>query len=90
MGIYAWKHTEYPKSMEVPNLRVCLGDNRLDTCFQYQIKDVSGGKLLNIKIYDKFLDLIGRDGYQIIGSRFDRVIGAKREYSSLLKRTKEC
>ena len=33
MGIYAWKHTENQKQMEIPNLRVSLGENRLNTCF---------------------------------------------------------
>ena len=47
-------------------------------------------KLLNIKIYDKILDLIGRDGIQRIGSRCNRVLGAKREYNSMVRRAKEC
>ena len=43
-------------------------------------------KLLNIKIYDKTLDMIGRDGFQMIGSRLDQALGAKREFDSFTKR----
>ena len=28
-----------------------------------------------IKFYDKFLDLIGRDGLKIVGSRFNQIVG---------------
>ena len=74
----------------IPGLRVVNGDNCLDTCFQYAVKDNENRKLLNIKVYDKFLDLCGRDGYQRIGSRFNRVLGSKLENNSFIKRTKEC
>ena len=43
-------------------------------------------KLLNIKIYDKTLDMIGRDGFQRVGSRLDQVLGAKREFNLFTKR----
>ena len=48
-----------------------------------------GVKLLNIKIYDKTLDMIGRDGFQRVGSRLDQVLGAKREFNAFTKRVCE-
>ena len=89
-GIYAWRHTSVSKEMEIQNLRVTRGNNCLDTCFQYHVKGPLGGQFLNIKIYDKILDLCGRDGYQMIGSRFNRVLGAKRGYDSLIQRLGAC
>ena len=41
-------------------LKVLVGDNRLPTCYQYLIKS-SGQPLLNVKVYDKVLDLISRE-----------------------------
>ena len=70
--------------MEIPNLLVTRGENCLDTCFQYHVKGASGGVLLNIKVYEKILDLCGKDGFQMIGSRFNRVLGAKRGFNSLM------
>jgi hypothetical protein len=48
---------------------VTRGNNNLDTCYQYAVLDEKKDKLLNIKVYDKTLDLIGRDGTQMVGSR---------------------
>ena len=44
------------------DLHLIRGDNNLETCFQYAVLDVENDKLLNIKFYDKTLDLISRDG----------------------------
>ncbi len=41
--------------------RVLNGDNVLNSCFQFKLVDADGIKFMNIKIYDKVLDLIGRD-----------------------------
>lgn len=48
---------------DMKGLRVVRGDNVLDTCFQYAVLNQEGVRLLNIKIYDKTLDMIGRDGF---------------------------
>ena len=48
---------------DLKDLRVVRGDNILDTCFQYAVLNREGVRLLNIKIYEKTLDMIGRDGY---------------------------
>ena len=44
---------------------------------------------MNIKLYDKTLDMIGRDGFQKVGSRLDQVLGAKRELNAFIKRVCE-
>ena len=46
------------------NLNVQRGDNILDSCFQYAVVDEERNKLLNIKMYDKMLDLLSREGIQ--------------------------
>ena len=53
------------------------GNNNLDTCYQYAVVDEKNDKLLNVKVYDKFLDLIGRDGIQMVGSRVGNILGCK-------------
>jgi len=37
------------------------GQNILDTCYQYHVKDDKNARILNVKIYDKLLDLIARE-----------------------------
>lgn len=50
-------------SLEIlPVLNVVKGDNFLPTCFQYAVKDADGDRLLNVKVYDKILDLCSREG----------------------------
>lgn len=57
-------------------LKVLVGHNRLPTCYQYLIKS-RGQPLLNVKVYDKVLDLISREATFPIGSRTNEVLGAK-------------
>ena len=61
----------------VSGLRVIRGDNNLDTCYQYAVIDKEKDKLLNIKVYEKTLDLISRDGIQMVGSRLGNILGSK-------------
>ena len=42
--------------------------------------------MLNIKVYDKTLDLIGRDGMQIVGSKLSNILGCKGNYNTFIKR----
>ena len=58
----------------------------MDTCYQYAVLDNNEDKLLNIKVYDKTLDLIGRDGIQMVGSRLRYILGSKGQYNSFIKR----
>ena len=58
------------------DFKVVLGDNNLDSCYQFVVKDTYGTKLLTIKAYDKVLDLLGRDGYHLVGSRMATVLNS--------------
>ena len=58
----------------------------MDTCYQYAVRSEGNDKLLNIKMYDKTLDLIGRDGTQMIGSRISQILGCKSQYNTFIKR----
>ena len=62
------------------------GSNNFDTCYQYEILDECNGKMLNIKVYDKTLDLIGRDGMQMVGSKLSNILGCKGHYNTFIKR----
>ena len=65
------------------------GNNNLDSCYQYVVTDKYGEKLLTIKIYDKMLDLIGRDGYHLVGTRMPVVLGCSYERTSFMKRIRD-
>lgn len=58
-------------------LRVKGEDRRLQTCFKYVVFDRDGCKVMTVKIYDKTLDLMGRDGCLPVGSRFSSILGSK-------------
>ena len=44
------------------DLTVKKGSNCLASCFQFNVLDDDYDKLFTIKVYDKILDLISRDG----------------------------
>ena len=67
-------------------LHVLKGQNNLDTCFQYVVKHATGKQLLNVKIYDKVIDLFAREGTQHVGSRIKQILGSKRNLSIFEKR----
>ena len=50
------------------------------------MKDSENDKLLNIKIYDKLLDLVSRDGTQAVGSRLYHIIGGNEQVNEFTKR----
>ena len=58
------------------DLKVMRGDNIIETCYQYTVKDQEGEKLLAIKFYDKVLDLVARDGCHLVGSRIATILGS--------------
>ena len=60
------------------DLMVKVAPNNLQTCLQYSISDSDGKKLLNIKFYDKLLELISRDGTKSVGSRVSHILGSLR------------
>ena len=59
------------------NFTVRRGDNILDTCYQFTVFAEGTHKVLTCKVYDKVLDLLGRDGCKTVGSRFATVLGSK-------------
>ena len=68
------------------DLKVVGGNNNLDSCYQFVVTDKYGEKLLTIKCYDKLLDLVGRNGYHLVGSRMPVVLGCSSERTSFMKR----
>ena len=70
----------------INDLRVVNGENNLETCYQYAVVNDKNDRLLKVKFYDKMLDMIGRDGTQMVGTRVDHILGSKGTYSSFIKR----
>ena len=70
----------------INGLHLTQGSNNLDTCYQYAVLDEDQDKLLNIKMYDKTLDLIGRDGTQMVGSRLSQILGCRGQFNTFIKR----
>ena len=60
----------------VAPLSVRKGRNNLSSSFQYEVRGPDGEKLLQVKVYDKVLDLLGREGIDLVGSRAREVVGA--------------
>lgn len=60
--IFSTESTNFLSLSSINGLHVIRGNNNLDTCYQYTVLGEDNDKMLNIKIYDKTLDLIGRDG----------------------------
>ena len=60
----------------ISDLRVVRGENNLDTCYQYAVLDGDKETLLKVKVYDKTLDMIGRDGFNTVGTRLDHLLGS--------------
>ena len=47
------------------------------------VTDCDFQKLITIKVYDKTLDLIGRDGCKSVGSRFAAILGSSKKIGIL-------
>ena len=65
------------------------GDNNLDTCFQYCVKDCKGDKLLVVKAYDKIQELVARDGSHLVGSRIRTILGSTKGLGLFEKRIRK-
>ena len=70
----------------VADLRVIHGSNNLATCYQFEVINKEGEKILNIKVYDKILDLVGRNGYQMVGSKVNQILGFNNQVDVFTKR----
>ena len=60
--------TNFLTGSEIGDIRVTKGGNTLSTCFQFDVKDSDGAKILTIKVYDKIMDLISREATHLVGS----------------------
>ena len=59
------------------NPRVTRGQGSLRTCFQYLVYYHARRPLMRIKVYDKTLDIVGREGCLTVGSRIANILGSK-------------
>ena len=64
------------------DLTVRKGNNCLSSCYQFDVYDDDSDRLFTIKVYDKILDLVSRDGSQIVGSKVKAIVGSKKHLSS--------
>ena len=87
--IFSSDETNFLSSSPVSDLQILRGNNIHDTCFQYAVKDHLGDKLLVLKIYDKILDLVSRDGCHVVGSRISTILGSSRKLGLFEKRIRK-
>ena len=66
----------------IGGLSIICGSNHLDTCHQFVVRDEGGTRILNVKIYDKLLDLVARDSTHLVGSSLKEILGCKRTLTS--------
>lgn len=78
--------TNFVSCKPLNDIRVLNGKNCLASCFQYDVRDLEGDSLMTVKVYDKILDLVGREHQYSIGSRINEVIGSKRLLNPLNRR----
>ena len=79
-----WSNFLAPRPLT--GLRLRKGGNNLDSCLQYAVLDADGLKLLQVKIYDKIMDLVGRDGFGNVGSRIAQIVGCQKKLSAFDRR----
>ena len=72
--IFQSQNSNFIPVFDVEGLETKSGDNNLDSCFQYRVNDQNGNKLLNIKAYDKVLDLVGREASFLVSSRLSKML----------------
>ena len=53
----------------------------LDTCQKFKVCTDLGTKILTLKYYDKVMDLVCRDGFYCVSSKWSAIVGCKRELS---------
>ena len=66
--LFSSAETNFLTGCEIGDIRVTQGGNTLPTCFQFDVKDSDGVKILTIKVYDKIMDLISREATHLVGS----------------------
>ena len=73
--IFVNNNSNFLSVTSILDLYVVRGDNILDFCYQYAVKDANKRKILNIKIYDKMIDLVAREGCKKVGSKIATILG---------------
>ena len=84
--VFCGDDTNFLSLTKVEDLRVHSGENNLDSCKQFQIKDGEHCKIMIVKFYDKLLDLVAREGTHQVGSRMATVLGSSHKLSVFNKR----
>ena len=74
--IFQSDNTNFLSRHNLDSLKICKGSNLLESCFQYEVRDNEGAKLLNIKTYDKILDLVGREATHLVSSRLSTILSS--------------
>ena len=73
---------------KIRGLRVLSGSNTIASCYQFVVKDLKGAKILTIKLYDKVLDLVGREYRHPVGSRISQILGSKSQLTTFDRRVR--
>ena len=69
------------------------GSKMLSSCFQYEVRNHTGAKLLNIKAYDKILDLVGREATHLVSTRLSTILASGKDpgaFESMIRRNQRC
>lgn len=74
--IFKSESTNFLTHQNLDALKISKGSNLFESCFQYEVRDSQGSKLLNIKAYDKILDLVGREATFIVSSRLSTILSS--------------
>ena len=72
------------------DLTVKKGKNSHSSCFQFGVYDDEDRKLFTIKVYDKVLELISRDGRNLVGSRCRTIVGSQRKFNDFSRKLQAC
>ena len=70
-------------------LRVLAAHGSLETCFKFAAHSLGIGKIATIKVYDKVLDLMGREGCLPVGSRIKTIVGSRQQLDQLSRSMKK-
>ena len=87
--IFSAPGSNFLAPVPLTGLKLRRGDNNLASCVQYAVLDGDGLKLLQVKIYDKIMDLVGRDGAAVVGSRIAKIVGCQGTLNAFDKRVSQ-
>ena len=87
--LFSSTETNFLSANVISDLSVTRGGNSFASCLQFDVNDDGGVKLLTIKVYDKVIDLISRDGSKPVGSKTNVIVGAKLKLTELNQRVRK-